>query len=349
MNLNDKAVFKEWREFLESLGITNFQENELQQIDTTLGMYNEQGKLIATGSVAENILKYVGVCNKFSTQGSHFNSIVSALMNLLAQRGIFHLFVFTKVKYSASFQHVGFHELAQTSLGAILETGDIDVNDYVRRVEKIATKQGLLPAKQIGAIVMNANPFTLGHRYLVEQAAQENDLVYVFVVSDDVSLFTTAERLALVKQGTQDLKNVVVVSGDQYMVSYVTFPAYFLPTADEAIQFQTTLDARLFREQIAPTLKIQTRYLGSEPFSRTTGIYNQVLQSELPPTVDVKIIPRLTKGSHVITATQVRQAIADDKIASVQDWLPVGTANFIQQNLVTLQARIQKGMNINGN
>nr|WP_225428727.1 [citrate (pro-3S)-lyase] ligase [Levilactobacillus suantsaiihabitans] len=349
MNLTDVAVFKEWREFLESLGITNFQENELQQIDTTLGMYNEQGSLIATGSVAGNVLKYVGVCNKFSTQGSHFNSIVSALMNLLAQRGIFHLFVFTKVKYSASFQHVGFHELAQTDLGAILETGDTDVNDYVRRVEKVATERRLLPAKRVGAIVMNANPFTLGHRYLVEQAAQENELVYVFVVSDDVSLFTTAERLALVKQGTQDLKNVVVVTGDQYMVSYVTFPAYFLPTADEAIQFQTTLDARLFRDQIAPALQIQTRYLGSEPISRTTGIYNQVLQAELPPSVDVKVISRLTHGDQVITATRVRQAIAENQAASVLDWLPANTADFIQQNLATLQARIQKGMNINGN
>lgn len=349
MNLKDKVVFKEWREFLETLGITNFQENELQQIDTTLGMYNEQGSLIATGSVAGNILKYVGVCNKFSTQGSHFNSIVSALMNLLAQRGIFHLFVFTKVKYSASFQHVGFHELAQTSLGAILETGDTDVHDYVHHVEKQAVAQQLIPAQKVGAIVMNANPFTRGHRYLVEQAAQENDLVYVFVVSDDVSLFTTAERLALVKQGTQDLKNVVVVSGDQYMVSYVTFPAYFLPTADEAIEFQTTLDARLFRNQIAPALNIRTRYLGSEPFSRTTGIYNQVLQTELPPTVTVKIVARLTSNDHIITATQVRQALADGQIATVQDWLPESTAQFIQQNLAMLQARIQKGMNINGN
>jgi len=349
LNLNDPAVFKEWQEFLESLGISNFQANELQQIDTTLGIYNERGSLIATGSVAGNVLKYVGVCNKFSTQGSHFNSIVSALMNLLAQRGVFHLFVFTKVKYATSFQHVGFHELARTDLGVILETGDTGITDYVRRVAQVATDQDLTPASKVGAIVMNANPFTLGHRYLVEQAARENELVYVFVVNDDVSLFTTAERLALVKAGTADLTNVVVVSGDQYMVSYVTFPAYFLPTQDDAIRYQTTLDARLFRDQIASALHITTRYLGSEPFSRTTGIYNQVLQTELPPAVAVKVIDRQTSGDTVITATQVRRALAADDLATVRDWVPATTYQFMQQHLTTLQARIQEGMNINGN
>lgn len=345
LNLKDREVFREWKEFLESLGISNFQENELAQIDSTLGMYNDAGSLVATGSVAGNVLKYVGVCNKFSVHGSHFNTIISSLMNLLAQNDIFHVFVFTKLKYSQSFQHIGFNELAHTDLGAILETGDTDVKDYVHRIPQQPNQADL----QVASIVMNANPFTLGHRYLVEQAAAANDLVYVFVVSDDVSLFSTTERLALVQAGTADLSNVVVINGGQYMVSYVTFPAYFLPTPDEAITYQTTLDARIFKNAIAPGLNITQRYLGSEPFSRTTGIYNQVLQKELAPAITVHVVDRKQASGQVITATQVREAIAQNEIATVQDFLPATTYQFIQKHLTTLQARIQKGMTIHGN
>ncbi|MGO1970209.1 MAG: [citrate (pro-3S)-lyase] ligase [Levilactobacillus brevis] len=345
LNLNDRVVFDDWQAFLESLGISNFQPNELAQIDHTLGIYNDQHQLVATGSVAGNVLKYVGVCNKESAQGSHFNTIISALMNLLAEREIFHVFVFTKNKYSASFQHVGFKELAHTDLGTVLETGDTDVADYVARIPQAVDQA----QQRVAGIVMNANPFTLGHRYLVEQAAKENDRVYVFVVQDNVSLFTTDERRQLVQQGTRDLSNVTVVSGGQYMVSYVTFPAYFLPTPNEAIRYQTTIDARIFKNQIAPRLNIQTRYLGSEPFSRTTGIYNQVLQKELPPEIMVKVIDRKRVGQQVITATQVRQAIAADKLETVQSFLPATTLTFIQQHKRTLQSRIQEGMTINGN
>ena len=66
-----------------------------------------------------------------------------------------------------------------------------------------------------------------GHRYLVETASKENDHVYVFVVSEDVSIFSFSERFKLVKAGVADLPNVIVVPGKEYMVSYATFPAYF--------------------------------------------------------------------------------------------------------------------------
>ncbi|KRM30478.1 citC protein [Agrilactobacillus composti DSM 18527 = JCM 14202] len=346
LNLQDKNTFADWRTFLTSLDIHNFQENELTTIDLTIGIYDEAGKLVATGSIAGNILKYIGVCNKDSAKGTYFNTIISELMNHLAQQGIFHLFVFTKLKYAQSFQHVGFHQLAHTTEGALLETGDTNVSTYVQSIPRIADQD----KKAIASIVMNANPFTLGHRYLVETAAKANDLVYVFVVNNDVSLFPTAARLQLVQEGTSDLKNVQVVNGADYMVSYATFPAYFLPTPDAAIKYQTTLDARIFKHQIAPALNIRKRYLGSEPLSRTTDIYNQTLKKELPPEIQVVVIPRLTGSTNqVITATQVRQAIRTGQLATIEASVPATTFTFIKSNLQKLQQRIQKGMNIDGN
>lgn len=43
---------------------------------------------------------------------------------------------------------------------------------------------------------MNANPFTLGHEHLVKRASEENDLVYVFVVANDVSLLALMNVLS---------------------------------------------------------------------------------------------------------------------------------------------------------
>jgi cytidyltransferase-related domain len=199
--LSDAATRKQWQGLLTDLGITNFAASETAHLDHTIGIY-EGDKLVATGSTAGNVIKYVGACHKNSEAGAYFNAIISALLNDLAQRQIFHVFVFTKPKYVASFEYVGFHALAQTDSGAILETGDTGVQDYVAALPKIEHQD----QAKVAGIVMNANPFTLGHRYLIETAAKENDLVYVFVVNTDASLFTTAERQQLVTAGTADLQ-----------------------------------------------------------------------------------------------------------------------------------------------
>lgn len=345
--LNDPKARHEWEAFLTSLGISNFADDEVDQIDYTIGMYTD-GKLVGTGSAAGNVLKYIGVCNKEVTTGARFNAIVSELVNRQFANHVYHLMVFTKLKYSESFQHIGFSELAHSDEAALLETGSPDVHDFLNDIPKVEGQAG----KRVAAIVMNANPFTKGHRYLVEQAAEANDLLYVFVVNTDASLFSTEERTKLVSAGTADLSNVIVVNGGDYMVSYATFPAYFLASPEQTVNYQTTLDARIFRNVIAPALNISTRYVGSEPLSRTTDIYNQVLARELPPVVELKVIDRqvVAAGKQpAITATQVRKFIKTGELSELGEFVPATTAQFIQDHLTTLQERIQKGMNIDGN
>lgn len=204
---------------------------------------------------------------------------------------------------------------------------------------------------KVAGIVMNANPFTYGHYALIDQAAHENDLVYVFVVNTDASLFRTTERVKLVQQGTAAFDNVVVVNGGDYMVSYATFPAYFLPSTTQTVTYQTTLDARLFRDEIAPALNITTRYLGAEPFSTTTATYNQVLQRELPPKVAVKIVERQTTqtSQQIITATQVRRAIAAHNLTGLDQLVPPTTLSFIKAHQADLTTRIDQGAKVAGN
>ena len=96
-------------------------------------------------------------------------------------------------------------------------------------------------------------------------------------------------------------------------------------------------------------LNIKTRYLGEEPFSKTTNLYNEALKEVLPPEIQVKIIPRLSSGAKIISATQVRQAIQQNQIETIKNFVPSTTYRFIEQQQSVLQARIKKGMRINGN
>lgn len=343
--LSNQTTKKEWKAFLEKMNLHNFSEKEVSVIDHTLGLVDDEGNLVGTGSVAGNVLKYIAVCNKDSEPGQRFNKIVTALSQYLFSQQIFHMFVFTKVKYAVSFKHLGFSELARTDEAAFLENGSPDVNDYLNELPRVQNQSD----KQVAGIVMNANPFTLGHRYLVEKASQENDVVYVFVVATDMSLFNSSERFELVKKGCSEFKNVYVVSGDSYMVSAATFPAYFLKSADSLIENQTKIDARVFKNIIAPKLSIKHRYVGTEPFSHATSIYNESLLSELEPEIKVHLIPRLKKESITVTATKVRQLIKENDLAAIENMVPASTAKFIKANKKELQRRIREGMKIDGN
>ncbi|HAT55706.1 MAG TPA: [citrate (pro-3S)-lyase] ligase, partial [Lactobacillus sp.] len=58
---------------------------------------------------------------------------------------------------------------------------------------------------------------------------------------------------------------------------------------------------------------------------------------------------KTTNDGTIVTATAVRKAIADNQLDELKSLLPPSTTNFINQHLETLQLRIKKGMNINGN
>ncbi|AYE38845.1 [citrate (pro-3S)-lyase] ligase [Companilactobacillus zhachilii] len=330
LDLKDSYYYEQWQVLIEKEGLVI--EN-LDDITETFGIY-EDDELIATGSYFENVLKYLAIEPEFQG-GAVFNKLVSTLINELATQNIFHVFVFTKPQYKQSFEYLGFQVVAETDVSVLLETGDYSIDQYIADLPKV-------DGKNISAIVMNANPFTLGHRYLVEQAAKASDYVYLFVVNQDASLFTTKERMDLIEQGTSDLDNVLVVSGGQYMVSFVTFPSYFIKSRADVATYQTQLDARVFK-RVAKALHITKRFVGSEPYSPTTEIYNQSLAKVLPPEVSLEILDRKAVQKDIISATKVRSAIQNNDLTKVQKYVPVTTFKFIKNNLPTLLRRIHDG------
>lgn len=108
---------------------------------------------------------------------------------------------------------------------------------------------------------MNANPFTLGHRYLVEQACKENDWLHLFMVSEDASYFPYAVRKRLIKEGTADLKNIIYHDSGPYIISSATFPSYFQKDDLAVIESHANLDLAIF-VKIAERLGIKARYVG---------------------------------------------------------------------------------------
>ena len=190
-----------------------------------------------------------------------------------------------------------------------------------------------------GVVVMNCNPFTLGHRYLIEQAAKQVERLFVMVVREDCSLFSYAERKAMVEQGVAHLKNVTVIDGSEYAISQATFPTYFLKRLDDAADTQMLLDLDLFRRHIAPALGATVRFVGTEPTDRLTRRYNQLMHEVL---ADVREIVRLEKEDNAVSASHVRKAMEQGDMSTIRQLVPPTTLPYIIAHLATqaLQAEL---------
>lgn len=181
-----------------------------------------------------------------------------------------------------------------------------------------------------GAIVMNCNPFTKGHRYLIEQATLQVDLLYIFVVEEDKSVFKFEDRIEMVRRGTADLDNVKVLPSGKYIISKETFSQYFEKDNVEQVD-DMDYDVRIFGEVVAKELGISVRFVGEEPFDKVTRKYNETMKSILPEYgMEVIEIPRVTSGNgQAISASAVRRALNEQNEELVQSMLPESTIEYL--------------------
>ena len=317
----DKRAMEEYRALLEREGIRRD-----GSLEYTLGLYDSQGNLVATGSYYKNTLRCLAVDSTHQGEGL-MNRVVSRLTDLEAQRGVFHLFLYTKCDKVPLFRDIGFWEICRVpGLVAFLENRRSGFDDYLRQLRK---EQPEIPAgARQAAIVMNANPFTLGHRWLVEQAASQCDLLHLFVVTEDASLVPFQARYRLVAEGVADLPNVVLHQTGSYMISSSTFPSYFIKDSGDVIQAQARLDVQVFKG-IAAALGITARYVGEEPFSQVTAAYNRIMAEELPKDgIQCVVIPRREEGGRAISASAVRQLIHEGRLEEIRPLVPESTYRF---------------------
>lgn len=186
---------------------------------------------------------------------------------------------------------------------------------------------------KVGAIVMNCNPFTYGHRYLIEYASRQVDRLYVFVVEEDRSFFRFADRFEMVAAGTEDLNNVLVVPSGKFMISAMTFPEYFLKDYVREKGVDVSMDLEIFGKNIAPALGITIRFAGEEPLDAVTQSYNEYMRKLLPAYgVSFSEIPRLEiEGLGIVNATWVRKLLQEKKYAEIKRYVPESTYNILEQ------------------
>lgn len=313
---------KEWENLLSQESL--FVEGNLDEV---IGIYIDS-KLVATGARQQNILKCLAV-SKEHKGGVLFNKLVTEIMKRIANEGYSSYYAYTKPDSVKSFLFLGFKEIICTADVVFLEKSIEGIDNYLTTLLQARVK-----ADTISSIVMNANPFTKGHLFLIEKAASENDIVHLFVVSEDRSFFPVKIREKLVREGTAHLKNVYIHPTENYIVSTQTFPSYFLSEDTEVTRVQARLDAMLFKNRIAPTLGITSRYVGEEPYSLATSIYNKAMQEIFGKDIRLIELPRKTLDTSIkddyISATKVRKLLSSNEIEKVEPYVPQTTYRFLQ-------------------
>lgn len=272
-------------------------------------LMRERGEIAAAASLCGDVVKYFAV--DFEHRGG---GVSAALLTEIRKRafscGISRLYLVTKPENRSLFEGLLFSEVAAAKGSVLMESpaGGID--------EFLSTVRCSSAAAPVGAIVMNANPFTKGHRFLMEKAAAECGFVYVFVLSEEKSAFSAEQRLAAVRRGAADLPNVGVFPTGRYLVSAATFPRYFLKDKSAAPQACCDLDIAVFANRFVPALGISRRYVGTEPFSPVTAAYNAAMAAALPAAgCELVILPRLEIGGAPVSASRVRALLAEGKSA----------------------------------
>lgn len=318
-------------------------------------------EILAGGGLDGNVIKCVAVSESARSEGL-MNILVSRLIAIAREEGRESVKAFTKPENEGIFKSLGFALIASSSNAILMENGRGGLPEYRKYLESLAR-----PGRN-GAIVMNANPFTKGHRYLVEQAASQVDNLYVIVVREDRSRFPYVERKAMIEAGCAGLDNVVVCEGSDYAISAATFPTYFLKKLDDATDTQIALDLDLFVNHIAQPLGVTVRFAGSEPEDALTRRYNELMAEILPGTsvavvrqahqpdpelvkgsalrqarrpIDFVEIPRLEQNGNPISATSLRRALDKGNLKEAMEYIPESSIPYLVADLAERALRLE--------
>ena len=320
----------------------------LDDVDYYAALVDETtDEIVAGGGLKGGVIKCVAVADGHKGEAVA-NQIVSHLIAQANADGHQCVKLFTKPQNRQMFESMSFRLLAEAPKAILMETGIGGIKRYSEELKREkgkvkseksngklhhlnpSTSHPVMP--QSGIIIMNCNPFTLGHRYLIKQAAQQVDTLYILVVREDCSMFGYDERKAMIVRGVAHINNVVVCDGSEYSISATTFPTYFLKCLSDASDTQMTLDIDLYRRHIAPALGATVRFVGTEPDDPLTRRYNELMKSMLP---DVREVARLQQSGVAVSASRVRKAIVENHLALAARLVPPTTVPYIVAHLAT--------------
>ena len=284
----------------------------------------EDEAIIATASLDGGTVKCVAVSPMHQGEGLTAQ-LITAIRQEAFDRGISHLMLFTKPGNLMMFREFGFHPVIRTDSVLLMENKRDGLECFLRSLERPAGKP-----ETVGCIVANCNPFTLGHRYLVETAAKRVDALHVFILSESRSMFSPEVRMSLAKAGCRDIENVIFHPTGPYLVSSATFPTYFIKDKARIGDIHCGADVKMFGEKFVPALNITHRFVGTEPSCPVTNAYNEQMKKHLPAYgVEVVEIPRREISGEAISASRVRALLEKGDFDAIRSLVPDGTYEYL--------------------
>lgn len=299
----------------------------------------EQGHLVGCAGLDGNIIKCVAIDKGYRGETLSLR-LLTEVINLAYRQGVEKLFLYTNPTSVPLFKGAGFTPLVTVpERVTLMESDPCGLADYCDELSYLRQA-----GETIGSIVMNANPFTLGHRYLIKQALERCDWLHLFAVKQDASRFAFRDRLRLIRAGIRELDRVTLHPGSDYLISRATFPSYFLKDQGMVDECATALDLLLFRQSIAPVLGINVRFAGSEPFDIVTAKYNRDMEywlsraASFSPAIQFTELPRVEIDGVPVSASRVRALLDEGNISAVARLVPETTYQFLLHQRVAQQA-----------
>lgn len=316
------SKLEKWTRFLSAAALKADTDT-----DQTVTVWDD-GEIIACGSRKGNLLKCIAVDP--ARQGEGLTAtVLTELKQEAFREGYRQLFLYTKPRNRMLFAPLFFYPVAQTEAVLLMESTRNGIESFLTSLEPNPSKEG-----KTGCIVMNADPFTLGHQYLAETAARQCDKLYIFVLSEDKGTFSAEERMKLVKAGTAHLNNVTVYPTGPYLISSATFPKYFLKDRETAQREHYVLDLAVFTKWFVPYFGITHRFAGTEPTCAVTGGYNRAMEEILPQhKVEFVEIPRKQEQDIAISASTVRREMQEGNPEALKKLVPETTYQCILEKI----------------
>ncbi len=321
VNKRNNFEIKEIWDYLQKFGV------EFDNPERTV-VVRDEGKIVGTGSVDGKVMKYFFIDKEYVGHGL-LAMIYNSLLNFLLDNNRLEHYVFTTPNNGYIFKGIGLTEVMSTDRVALFEGGFCSYDKWIQSI-----KSKLNPEVKIrGAVVVNCNPMTLGHKHLIEYAKSKVDELIVFIVEEDKSTFTTRERYSIVKDEYKNDDKVIVILGGPYIISQATFPTYFIKKMDETTDIYTELDATIFSKRIAKDLKIDIRFVGDEPIDLMTANYNDNLNKSFEKNdLLLEKIDRIKDNGTYISASKVRRLIGEGRVKETYGLLPKSTIDFLESD-----------------
>ena len=300
--------------------LKDFDINYERDVDYTLVALNGD-KIVGTGSCAGRVLKCFAIDPAYQGMGIT-NSIITRLLDHQYEIGNNHLFIFTKPKNIKIFTDFGFSLVEETEDVALLDNKIEELHKLLKNIED---------QRESGAIVINANPMTKGHLYLINEARKQTDLLHIFMVEEDGSTFPYDFRYKIVKEELEKYEDVIVHPGNDYIISKNTFPTYFYKDEKTILKAYSELDTKIFGRYFAKALNIKKRFVGSEDRDVVTKNYNETMERILPEYgLEVVEIPRTSLDNEIISASKVRGLLKERKFEEAYRFLPEATIKALK-------------------